>query len=288
MRTQTPPRPAARTDNPYLPFLARISRIQRMVPDNHLFQLRFVDEALNDRWTHRPGQFVELSVIGTGEAPISICSSPSRRGFIELCVRRVGRVTDALYRLAMGELVGIRGPYGNGFPVEEMEGHDLLIVAGGLGMAPLRSLLWYALDHRERFGRLTLMCGARTPGEMLFRDELISLTGVDGLTTLLAVDRDADGTWQHHVGLLPELFEQADLDARTTYAAVVGPPVVYRFVLNELLARKFSKDRILMSLERRMKCGVGKCGHCSIGYKYTCIHGPVFTYWDAINLPEVV
>jgi sulfhydrogenase subunit gamma (sulfur reductase) len=288
MQTPLSSRPGVRTDNPYLPHLARLARIQRMVTDNHLFQLRFVDEALNERWTHRPGQFVELSIIGTGEAPISICSSPSRRGFIELCVRRVGRVTDALYRLSMNDLVGIRGPYGNGFPVEEMEGHDLLIVAGGLGMAPLRSLLWYALDHRDRFKNVTLMCGARTPAEMLFRDELISLTGVDGLTTLLAVDRDPDGTWQHHVGLLPELFAKTEFDPRRTYAAVVGPPVVYRFVLRELLARNFSKDRILMSLERRMKCGVGKCGHCSIGYKYTCIHGPVFTYWDAINLPEVV
>jgi NAD(P)H-flavin reductase len=282
------PRPGARPDNPYLPDLARIVRITRMVADNHLFQLRFLDDGLNERWTHRPGQFVELSIIGTGEAPISICSSPSRRGFIELCVRRVGRVTDALYRLSMNDLVGIRGPYGNGFPVEEMEGHDLLIVAGGLGMAPLRSLLWYALDHRERFGTVTLMCGARTPAEMLFRDELIGLTGVDGLTTLLAVDRDPDGTWQHHVGLLPELFAKTSFDPRRTYAAVVGPPIVYKFVLRELLAREFPKDRILMSLERRMKCGVGKCGHCSIGYKYTCIHGPVFTYWDAINLPEVV
>lgn len=288
MLTQTAPGPGSRAVNPYQPYLARIARIQRMVPDNHLFQLRFLDDAFNDRWTHRPGQFVELSVIGTGEAPISICSSPSRRGFIELCVRRVGRLTDALYRLSMNDLVGVRGPYGNGFPVEEMEGHDLLIVAGGLGMAPLRSLLWYALDHRERFGNVTLMCGARTPGEMLFREELISLTGVDGLTTLLAVDRDPDGTWQHHLGLLPELFSKTTFDARRTYAAVVGPPIVYRFVLRELVARNFSKDRILMSLERRMKCGVGKCGHCSIGYKYTCIHGPVFTYWDAINLPEVV
>jgi NAD(P)H-flavin reductase len=259
-----------------------------MVPDNHLFQLRFADDALNDRWTHRPGQFVELSIIGTGEAPISICSSPTRRGFIELCVRRTGRVTNALYRLTMNSLVGVRGPYGNGFPIEEMQGHDLLIVAGGLGMAPLRSLLWYALDNRDRFGNVTLMYGARTPREMLFREELSSLTDVDALTALLTVDRDPDGGWKHHVGLLPTLFEHADLDPKRTYAAVVGPPIVYRFVLRELLARNFSKDRILMSLERRMKCGVGKCGHCSVGYKYTCIHGPVFTYWDAINLPEVV
>jgi NAD(P)H-flavin reductase len=278
----------AALENPYLPHLARISRIQRMVPDNHLFQLRFAEPALNERWTHRPGQFVELSVIGTGEAPISICSSPTRRGFIELCVRRVGRLTDALYRLPTNATVGIRGPYGNGFPVEEMQGNDLLIVAGGLGMAPLRSLLWYALDNREQFGAITLMYGARQPAEMLFREELSSLADVDALTTLLTVDRDPTGAWKHHVGLLPELFRRVRLDASRTYAAVVGPPVVYKFVLQELLAQRFAKDRILMSLERRMKCGIGKCGHCTVGYKYTCIDGPVFTYWDAINLPEVV
>lgn len=259
-----------------------------MAPDNHLFQLRFVDDRLNETWTHRPGQFVELSIVGTGEAPISISSSPTRRGAIELCIRRIGRVTNALYRLSVNDLVGVRGPYGNGFPVEDMEGNDLLIVAGGLGMAPLRSLLWYALDNRERFGSVTLMYGARTPGEMLFREELSSLTSVDALTALLTVDRDPEGTWKHHVGLLPKLFDHVTLDPKRTYAAVVGPPIVYKFVLQELLARNFAKDRILMSLERRMKCGVGKCGHCSVGYKYTCIHGPVFTYWDAINLPEVV
>lgn len=280
--------PVPEVANPYQPHLARISRIHRMVPDNHLFQLRFLDERLTGGWTHRPGQFVELSVIGTGEAPISLASSPTRQGVLELCVRRAGRVTSALYSVPTNGLVGIRGPYGNGFPVEQMEGHDLLIVAGGLGMAPLRSLLWYALDKRERFGAITLMYGARTPGEMLFRDELVSLADVDSLDTLLTVDRDPEGTWKHRVGLLPALFAKVELDAHRTYAAVVGPPVVYKFVLRELLARDFPKDRILMSLERRMKCGIGKCGHCGVGYKYTCIHGPVFTYWDAINLPELV
>jgi sulfhydrogenase subunit gamma (sulfur reductase) len=274
--------------NPYQPRLARIVRIHRMVPDNFLFQLRFADDDVAEAWEHRPGQFVELSVIGTGEVPISISSPPTRKGMLEFCVRRVGRVTSSLYRLPTNSLVGIRGPYGNGFPIEEMEGHDLLVVAGGLGMAPLRSLLWYALDHREKFGNITLMYGARTPGEMLFREELLSLTEVADLTTLLTVDRDPDGTWKHHVGLLPTLFQKVQLDPARTYAAVVGPPVVYKFVLAELLRLNFHKDRILMSLERRMKCGVGKCGHCSVGYKYTCIHGPVFTYWDAINLPEIV
>jgi NAD(P)H-flavin reductase len=274
--------------NPYQPLLARIVRIHRMVPDNYLFQIRFTSESAVESWSHRPGQFVELSVIGTGEAPISISSPPTRKGILELCVRRMGRVTSALYRLPTNALVGIRGPYGNGFPVEEMEGNDLLIIAGGLGMAPLRSLLWYALDNREKFGNITLMYGARTPAHMLFREELLSLADVEDLNTLLTVDQDPTGTWKHSVGLLPALFRKVTINPERTYAAVVGPPIVYKFVLAELLKLDFHKDRILMSLERRMKCGVGKCGHCSVGYKYTCIHGPVFTYWDAINLPEIV
>ncbi len=150
-------RPLDRMENPYLPHMARIVRIHRMVPDSYLFQLRFADDAVLQKWEHRPGQFVELSIIGTGETPISISSSPTRKGILELCIRRAGRVTSALYRLPTNSMVGIRGPYGNGFPVEEMAEHDLLIIAGGLGMAPLRSLLWYALDHREKFGTVTLM-----------------------------------------------------------------------------------------------------------------------------------
>jgi sulfhydrogenase subunit gamma (sulfur reductase) len=288
LSTVLPAPQPAHIENPYQPELARITRIHRMAPDHHLFQLRFLDNAKVESWQHRPGQFVELSVIGTGEAPISIASSPTRGGILELLVRRAGRVTGALFRQPTGALVGVRGPYGNGFPIEDMEGHDLLVVAGGLGMAPLRSVLWYALDHRERFGKIFLLYGARSPDIMLFRDELLSLANVEGINTLLAVERDPSGTWKHHMGLLTDLFKFVEIDPARTYACIVGPPVVYKFCLRELLALKLPKDRILMSLERRMKCGIGKCGHCSIGYKYTCIHGPVFTYWDAINLPEMV
>lgn len=279
---------AVLTANPYLPHLARIVRIDRSVPDNHLFTLRFLEEDLCASFRHRPGQFVMLSVPGCGEAPISISSSPTRRGTLELCVRRAGRLTGALYRLRSDDVVGVRGPYGNGFPVERIEGRNLLLVAGGLGMAPLRSLLWYALDNRDKFAGVTVMYGAKTPAEMLFRDEFTSLVGRSDLECLLTVDRDPTGTWRNHVGLLPGLFDLTRVDPVTTVAAVCGPPIVYRFVLQRLLALGFTKDRILMSLERRMKCGVGKCGHCSVGYKYTCIHGPIFTYWDAMNLPEMI
>jgi len=274
--------------NPYLPHAARLVRVDRMVPDNHLFTLRLLDDYYAAAFRHRPGQFVMLSVPGCGEAPISISSPPTRPGVLELCVRRAGRLTGALYRMGANDVVGIRGPYGNGFPVERIEGWNLLLVAGGLGMAPLRSLLWYALDHREQFKGITLMYGARTPGDMLFRDELKSLVDRRDISCLLTVDRDPTGSWEHHVGLLPGLFDRTQVDPATTFAAVCGPPIVYRFVLERLLALGFTKDRILMSLERRMKCGVGKCGHCSVGYKYTCIHGPIFTYWDAMNLPEMI
>ena len=274
--------------NPYQPHLARIVAVQRLATDNHLFTLRLVEDEVREAFAHRPGQFVMLSVGGSGEAPISISSPPTRPATLELCVRRVGRVTDALFRLLPGDAVGVRGPYGNGFPVERMEGQDLLLVAGGLGMAPLRSLLGYALDRRERFGAVTLMYGARSPAELLFRHEIEALALRADVTCLLTVDRDPGRAWTHRVGLLPRLFDGARIDPPRTHAAICGPPVVYRFVLERLLALGFSKDRILMSLERRMKCGVGKCGHCSIGYAYTCLHGPIFTYWDALDLPEMI
>jgi NAD(P)H-flavin reductase len=205
-----------------------------------------------------------------------------------MCVRRAGRLTNALYRLKTNDVVGLRGPYGNGFPIERMAGNDLLLAAGGLGMAPLRSLVWYALDNREKFNRVVLMYGAKTPADMLFREELVSLVDRTDMTCLLTVDTDPTGSWQNHVALLPKMFDYAELEPPRTYAAVCGPPAVYKYILERLLKLNFSKDRILMSLERRMKCGVGKCGHCSVGYKYTCIHGPIFTYWDAINLPEMI
>jgi len=275
-------------DNIYQPSLARIVRILPQIKDHRLFQLRFEDSEMRQSFTYRPGQFVELSLIGTGEAPISISSSPTRPEVIDLCVRKIGRVTEALFRLPLNSLVGVRGPYGNGFPLEEMEKNNLLIIAGGLGMAPLRSLLWYALDNRSKFKEIILMLGARISEEMLFKYELLSLLDRTDMKCLLTVDKDEEGIWPAQVGVVTKLFDAVEVDPEITYAAVCGPPIMYKFVLRKLLERNFPKDRILMSLERRMKCGVGKCGHCMIGYKYTCIDGPIFTYWDVINLPEMI
>jgi sulfhydrogenase subunit gamma (sulfur reductase) len=277
-----------RHENPYLPEPARIIRTLPQIVDHKLFQIRFEEEETAKSFTYRPGQFVMLSVIGTGEAPFSISSSPTRPGIIELCVRRVGHVTDALFRLPADALVGVRGPYGNGFPLEKLEGNNLLLVAGGLGMAPLRSLLRYALDNRSKFKDVILMYGAKNPDDMLFKYELLDLIEQPDVKCLLTVDKDDSGIWKAYVGVVTTLFQYVEIDAKETYAAICGPEVMFKFVLDELMKRNFSKDRILMSLERNMQCGVGKCGHCMIGYKYTCLDGPIFKYWDAINLPEMI
>ncbi|MBA7617610.1 Anaerobic sulfite reductase subunit B [subsurface metagenome] len=274
--------------NPYLPHPARIIRTLPQIADHQLFQIRFEEEEMVKDFTYRPGQFVMLSIIGTGEAPISISSSPTRPGIIELCVRRIGRVTRALFGLPPNAMVGIRGPYGNGFPIEKMAGNNLLIVAGGLGIAPLRSLIWYALDNRSKFEEIILMYGAKNPDDMLFKYELLNLIDRADLKCLLSVDNDELGIWKAYVGVVTKLFDWVEINPTQTYAAVCGPGVMFKFVLDKLLKRNFSKERILMSLERNMQCGVGKCGHCMIGYKYTCLDGPIFTYWDAINLPEMV
>lgn len=282
----------ARSVNMMMPQLARLVRVIPMVKDNYLFMFRFEDPKLSEIFSYKPGQFAELTVIGTGEAPISLSSTPSRKGMIEMCIRRVGRVTNAVYNLPENSLVGIRGPYGNGYPVEDMVGNNIMIIAGGLGMAPLRSLLNYVLDYRNQFKRVILMYGSKTPDDILFRDELESLTRRNDIECLLTVEKNNSletRPWRSKTGMVTDLFQHVkDLDVSNTFAAVCGPPIFYKFVLEKLLKLNFSKDRILMSLERRMECGVGKCGHCAIGYKYTCIDGPIFTYWDIINLPELI
>ncbi len=275
--------------NPYRPAPARVMRIQDLTPDVRLFDLRFVDPVLAESFTFRPGQFVELSVLGVGEAPFSLPSSPTRRGVFQLGIRRVGTLTDHLFsRISEGDEVGIRGPLGNGFPVERFEGSDVLLVAGGLGMVPLRGLLQYLIDLRDLFGKITLLYGCRNPNELLFRDELASMQRRGDAEILLSVDRTDQAPWDGHVGVVTELVDMISPEVDRTHVAACGPPVFYKFMLEKLVGLGFGKDRIFLSLERRMECGVGKCGHCAVGYTFTCLHGPVFSYWDAINLPELI
>jgi sulfhydrogenase subunit gamma (sulfur reductase) len=260
-----------------------------VVSDVRLYDLRFTDPALAEGFIFRPGQFVMLSLLGVGEAPFSLPSSPTRRGVFQLGVRRAGAMTGYLFdHVAEGDFVGVRGPLGNGFPVERFEGQDILMVAGGLGMVPLRGLLQYLIDLRDRFGRVILLYGSRSPEQVLFRDELESVARRGDAEVLLAVDHPQGRPWVGRVGVVTELLDEIRLDVSRTYAIACGPPVFYKFMMEKLVRAKFAKDRIYLSLERRMECGVGKCGHCAVGYTFTCLHGPVFSYWDALNLPELI
>lgn len=275
--------------NVYAPQAAKITRIVELTQDVRLFDLRFQDPTLAERFNYKPGQFVELSILGVGEAPFSLPSSPTRRGFFQLGIRRVGTLTNYLFdRIREGDAVGIRGPLGNGFPVELFRGQDVLLLAGGLGMVPLRGLLMYILDQREQFGRVILLAGFRSPQVVLFREELESVSRRGDAEILLSVDDPQGLPWRGSVGVVTELLEQVSVDPKRTYAVACGPPVFYKFMLEKVVKMGLARDRIYLSLERRMECGLGKCGHCGVGYTFTCLHGPVFSYWDALNLPELI
>ena len=275
--------------NPFLPEPARIVRLYDLTEDVRFFQIRLaeMDKALS--FTNRPGQFAMISVLGAGEAPFSISSTPSRPGLLEFCIRKAGVLTNALFNLKENDLIGLRGPYGNGFPIEKMIGKDILIVVGGLGAAPLRSVLLYCLDNRDQFGRVSVLYGAKRPAEMIFREEYLSLMKREDLECHLSVDKDETGEWTQNVGVVTTLFPKlSKVDPQNTVALVCGPPVMYKFVIEEFVKLNIPKDQILMTLERRMKCGVGKCGHCAIDYIYTCLDGPVFTYWDVLHMRELI
>ncbi|MBF0327677.1 MAG: FAD/NAD(P)-binding protein [Nitrospirae bacterium] len=234
-----------------------------------------------------PGQFVMVSIFGVGEAPISVCSSPTKRGSFELCVRDAGKVTGAMHRLEAGDEIGIRGPYGKGFPIRILEGNDLLMVAGGLGIAPLRSLIKYAFDNRRDFGKIHIMLGCKTSDDLLFEDELNQWFKRMDVHYECTVDRAASD-WDGHVGQITTLLPGVHLETERTFAIVVGPPVMYKFVLRELIKKNIPENQIILSFERHMKCGMGKCGRCQIQNLYCCQDGPVFNYADIKNMSEAL
>lgn len=275
--------------NPFFPEPVRIVRKYDIVEDVRFFQIRFLDMERALAFSYKPGQFMMFSIPGTGEAPFSISSTPSRPGLLEFCIRKTGKLTDALFQLKENDEIGIRGPYGNGFPVEKMENYDLFIIMGGLGAAPLRSLLLYSLDNRELFGRVHLFYGAKSPDDMLFKKEFFELRDRDDVECLLTVDDVGSEEWPCYTGFVTSLFDEIDeIDPENTYCCVCGPPVMYKFVLEKLVKLSIPKHQILMTLERKMKCGIGKCGHCVIEDIYTCIDGPVFTYWDVLHMKELI
>ncbi len=269
----------------FLPDIARLLHVSDETPDTKTFTLRFRDRRDSNGFRFLPGQFLELSVFGYGEAPFCIASSPTRPGTFQTTVRRTGQLTDALHTLRNGKEVGIRGPFGNGFDVEAARGKDLLFVAGGIGLPPLRSLIWNVLDERDRFGKVTILYGARTPTDLVYKQELEDWGKRPDIELHVTVDV-ADITWKGNVGVVPILFDKTALHPASTLAYVCGPPIMIRFVIRDLLTRGFKEEAIISTLERMMQCGIGKCNHCAIGHRYVCRDGPVFNYGQIRGMIE--
>jgi sulfhydrogenase subunit gamma (sulfur reductase) len=290
--------------NPLSPMKARITEMHQITDIEKLIKLRFQNEKDAQNFHYMPGQFIKLGVMGVGEAPISICTSQSDEPGLELCIRNAGRVTKALHNLNVGNTIWIRGPYGNGFPMDEFEGKDLLLVAGGLGIAPIRGVLQYALQHRERFGEISFLYGVRCYDLMLFKDEMLDYfrhgdeIGVklylsyedesDKVCYDLSCERDDRCTQ----GMVTKLFSMLDTKSKKSVSLIGGPPIMYKFTVRELEKMGYQPDEVYMTLERRMRCGVGQCGHCIVGtgksIKYVCKDGPVFTLWDAMNTKGMI
>lgn len=268
----------------YVPEPARVIRAEEMTAAEKLLE---VERLSGEPLGHEPGQFVQVFVPGIGEAPISISSAPGGGTSFDLCVRRVGTVTSALHRLEAGSILGVRGPLGHGFPMEELKDSDVLVVGGGIGLVPLRGVVQAILAERHAYGRVIVFAGFKSPQEVLFRDELAEWDSRDDLEFYITIDRPHP-EWEGHVGVITTLFPEVSLDAPRTKAVICGPPIMYRFVLTECRLKGIADEDMILSLERRMRCGVGKCGHCQINNKYCCVDGPVFKYselkfmWEAI------
>jgi sulfite reductase subunit B len=270
----------------YVPEISEIAKVEKMTELETWFEVRLPG---GRDLGHQPGQFVQVSLFGIGEAPISICSSPMKKGSFEMVVRRVGNVTDALHRLKAGDAVGIRGPFGKGFRVEDFEGKDTIFVAAGLGLPPLRSLLNTLIDpkNRKRFGRVIVLYGTKNTSEFLFNEERKGWESRKDLEYRVTVDRGGPD-WKGHVGVITTLIPDLTLNQGNTVAVICGPPVMYKFAILSLRSKGLRDDQILVSLERKMKCGVGKCGHCQMNNIYVCQEGPVFNYDKIKDLKEAI
>ena len=263
----------------YIPRPAIIEDVKKLTYDTNLYRLKFKNTCKCDKGTENDyscGQFVQVSVLGAGEAPISICSSPADTGCFELCIRNTGSVTGAIHKLKKGDELGIRGPYGNFFPIEELKGQNLVFIGGGIGLAPLRSVIKYVLDKRDDYGEMFILCGARTKEDIVFVDELEQWGRQKNVKVFTTIDKAQKG-WDGHVGVVTTLLDKIR-HAFKYKAFVCGPPIMIHFTIKELLDIGWVEDDIITTLERYMKCGVGKCGHCYIGGKYVCTDGPVFSY----------
>ncbi|MEM2918150.1 MAG: FAD/NAD(P)-binding protein [Candidatus Altiarchaeota archaeon] len=261
-------------ENIYIPKICKILNVIEETPDIKTFRIDF-------KANHTPGQFVEVSVFNFGEAPISISSFSNE--YIEITVRRVGRVTNAIHRLSEGDFLGIRGPYGNGYPMEKFYDKDLYIIGGGCGIAPLGSVLSYIEKFREKYKDISIFFGCRSPEDILFKRKIEIWK--EKFNVYLTVDT-ANENWKCDVGVVTKILEKYKVESGNSVALICGPPIMMRFVIETLKKKNFGDEQIYLSLERYMKCGFGKCGHCMINDKYICKDGPVFRYDEAKFLED--
>jgi len=269
----------------YLPKTATLAKSEEMTAHERFFEIKLDS---GEPLGHMPGQFVEVSVPGIGEAPISVSSTPGTNGSFELVVRNVGNVTRKLHDMAAGDKVGVRGPFGTSFPVDgAMKGKDILFICGGIGLVPVRSAIQYVLDNRADYGKITILFGARSAADRLFTDETAKWAATEGVTYQETVDHGTKD-WTGNVGVITTLMPDLDIDPAKTVAVVCGPPIMYKFVVVELHKMEVKNENIYISLERHMKCGVGKCGHCQINGIYVCQDGPVFCYADVDEVREAI
>ncbi|MBT1071319.1 FAD/NAD(P)-binding protein [Pelotalea chapellei] len=272
--------------NIYLPYLATVEEVIDETPDVRTLRLVFQDEQVRENFSFRAGQFAEYSAFGAGESTFCIASSPTRKGYIECCFRSVGRVTEELRRLEPGDTMGVRGPYGNSYPIEELFGKNLVFVAGGIALPPLRTLIWNCLDLRDKFGEITIVYGARTQADLVYKRELQEWEQRGDVRLVKTVDPGGNGPdWDGQVGFVPTILAETAPSADNTIALVCGPPVMIKFTLPVLEKLCFGDDQVYTTLENRMKCGLGKCGRCNVGNVYVCKDGPVFTAAQVKAMP---
>ena len=268
-------------DNPYRPIKTEVLEVIAETPTIKTIKLK-PDELM----TFETGQFIELTIPGVGEAPFTPSSRPSARDVIEVTVMKVGKVTEKIHELKKGDTVGLRGPFGKGYPLDEFRGKEILVVGGGCGFAPLRSLMYTLFDRTSEFKKLFFRGGCKTPRELVYRDETEEWAKREDLNLKLTVD-EGDSEWKGHVGLVTTILDDVKMRHKSGIAIVCGPPIMMKFATKKLLDLGFKEENIYLSMEKIMSCGIGKCGHCRIGIYYACKDGPVFTYDKIKTFPNI-
>jgi len=274
-------------ENVYKPELMEVVKVQQHTVDVKSVRIRFLDPAAAEKFSFHVGQFGMFSAFGAGESTFNICSSSTWKDFIEFCFRKTGKVTEVLWQIDEGDVIGFRGPYGNAYPTDKWEGKNLIFIGGGIAMPPIRCAIWYALENRAKYGNITIVYGARTVGDLVFVDELDKWSKHERVRVIQCVDPGGETPeWKGEIGLIPHVIERASILADNSIALVIGPPIMIKYTLPVLDKMGLGKGDIYTSLENRMKCGIGKCGRCNCGPVYVCKDGPIFTLEQISRLPQ--